>query len=203
MASLLIIIFSLIIPLFSIVLHELSHGVVAYYLGDPTAKYAGRLTLNPLSHLDLWGSFLVPLFLFILTAGNGPIFGWAKPVPVNPYNFRDQKWGEAKVALAGPLTNIALGFLFVLFVRLFPSSPFLDLLSLGAIYNFLLAFFNLLPIPPLDGYHIIAAFFPFSWRELKFFLEEYGMIILLIIIFFGPLNWLFWLADKFYYFLLK
>ena len=99
-------IFSLVILIFSVIIHELAHGYTAYSLGDPTAKYAGRLTLNPLKHLDLFGSILLPLLLFI--SGSSILIGWAKPVPVNHYNFKDQKWGPLKVAFAGPLSNIIL-----------------------------------------------------------------------------------------------
>src|SRR3989338_2445763 len=98
-------IFTLLVLLFSLVIHEVSHGWVALLLGDSTAKDEGRLSLNPLKHLDPLGSVLVPLILYITTLGQGPLFGWAKPVPINPYNFRDQKWGTLKVALAGPLSN--------------------------------------------------------------------------------------------------
>src|SRR6266700_2105771 len=111
-------IFSLIVLLFSVIIHELAHGYVAYSLGDPTAKYQGRLTLNPISHLDLFGSILLPLLLFL--AQSPVLVGWAKPVPINPYNFTDQKWGTLKVALAGPLTNIALALVFGLCVRFIP-----------------------------------------------------------------------------------
>src|SRR5579863_8511568 len=106
-SSILTIIFSLIILLFSVIIHELAHGDVAESLGDPTAKYAGRLTLNPIPHLDLFGPIILPLLLFISTGG-AFVIGWAKPVPINPYNFRDQKWGTLKVSLAGPATNMTL-----------------------------------------------------------------------------------------------
>lgn len=101
-------IFSLIVLLFSVMIHELAHGYVAFSLGDPTAKYAGRLTLNPLKHLDPFGSVILPLLLLLATGGQGPIFGWAKPVPINPYNFKDQKWGTLKVAISGPATNFGV-----------------------------------------------------------------------------------------------
>ena len=108
-------IFSLVVLLFSVIIHELSHGSVANSLGDPTAKYAGRLTLNPLKHLDPFGSVILPLLLFLMQS---PVLvGWAKPVPINPYNLRDQKWGHIKVAAAGPLSNIALAVFFGLIIR--------------------------------------------------------------------------------------
>ena len=112
------IIFLIVILLFSVVIHEVSHGVVANYLGDPTAKYAGRLTLNPLKHIDPIGSILVPLFLVIIRSPF--LIGWAKPVPINPYNFRDQKYGSAKVALAGPASNLAIAIFFGLMLRFVP-----------------------------------------------------------------------------------
>ena len=98
-------IFTLIILFLSVIIHELAHGSVALKLGDTTAKVAGRLTLNPLKHIDPFGTILFPLLLLIATAGQGPIFGWAKPVPINPFNFKDQKWGTLQVSLAGPATN--------------------------------------------------------------------------------------------------
>ena len=107
-------IFSIIVLIFSVVIHEVSHGYAAYYLGDNTAKFQGRLTLNPLKHLDLFGSLFVPLMTYF---AGGFLIGWAKPVPFNPYNLRDQKWGEAMVAVAGPLSNIFIAVFFGLFIR--------------------------------------------------------------------------------------
>ena len=132
-------IFSLLVLLFSLVLHEISHGYVALALGDPTAKNEGRLSLNPLVHLDPFGSVLLPLFLWLVTAGRGPLFGWAKPVPINPWNFRDQKWGTLKVALAGPLANfgLALAFAFLLRFLAWPAA-ILPLLETIIIYNLML-----------------------------------------------------------------
>ena len=163
-------IFTLIVLLFSVVIHELAHGYVAYGLGDPTAKYSGRLTLNPLKHLDPFGSIILPLLLLLATAGQGPIFGWAKPVPVNPYNFKDQKWGELKVAISGPATNFAIAIIFGLLIRFLNlplSVPFIQLMSIVVMYNFLWAIFNLLPIPPLDGSWILFHFFPPALNYIK------------------------------------
>ncbi len=199
------IILIIIIFLFSVVIHEVSHGSVAYYLGDPTAKYAGRLTLNPIKHLDPIGSILVPGFLIIMSMAfkGGIIFGWAKPVPINPYNFRDQKYGSAKVAIAGPAANIFIALVFGLVLRFLPvvNSGFFASLSFVFGYivwvNLLLAVFNLLPIPPLDGSHILFAFLPQTMENVKVFLQQYGFFILLFFIFFCfqwilPLiNWLF------------
>ncbi|MBL7156342.1 MAG: site-2 protease family protein [Candidatus Pacebacteria bacterium] len=152
-------IFSLIIILFSIVLHEIAHGYTAYKLGDPTAKYAGRLTLNPLAHLDPVGSFLVPLFTLVMTLGRGPMFGWAKPVPINPYNFTDQKYGQLKVAIAGPAMNFLVALILGLILKFF-ALPYIvwSIFSTARILNIYLGAFNLIPIPPLDGSHILSAF---------------------------------------------
>jgi Zn-dependent protease len=190
-------IFSLIVLLFSVIIHELAHGYVAYGLGDPTAKYAGRLTLNPLKHLDPFGSIILPLLLLLATAGQGPIFGWAKPVPINPYNFKDQKWGELKVAISGPATNFAIAIIFGLLIRFLNlpySVPFIELMSIIVLYNFLWALFNLIPIPPLDGSWILFKFFPPALNQVKMFLQQYGMIILIFFIFFNGLGWLYSLA---------
>ncbi len=185
-------IFLIIILIFSVIIHEIAHGAVANYLGDPTAKYAGRLTLNPIAHLDIFGSVLVPLLLIL--ARSPILFGWAKPVPINPYNFRDQKYGQAKVALAGPAANLGIALALGLILRFMPnfliSPAFYAILSYVVFINILLAIFNLIPIPPLDGSHILFTFLPESFRSIKIFLSQYGFFILLIVIFFF-LGWLF------------
>ncbi|MFA6386905.1 MAG: site-2 protease family protein [Candidatus Paceibacterota bacterium] len=181
-------VFSLVILLFSIIIHEIAHGSVALFLGDSTAKREGRLTLNPLKHLDLFGSIILPLFLLLATRGQGPIFGWAKPVPVNAYNLKDQKWGMIKVSLAGPAANFAVAILFGLVIRFIDLPQALLIpFTIITVYNFLWALFNLLPIPPLDGSHIIFSFFPRNrqWMDIKNFLYQYGTIILIFFIFFG------------------
>jgi len=179
-------IFSLIVLLFSVMIHEIAHGSVAYRLGDPTAKYEGRLTLNPLKHLDPFGSVILPLLLLLVTAGRGPIFGWAKPVPVNPYNFRDQKWGTLKVSIAGPAMNFLIAVIFGLSIRFFhlPESLLL-LFTIIIYYNLLWGIFNLVPIPPLDGSHILFKFLPESFWRFKMILQQYGLFILIFFIFFG------------------
>lgn len=196
-------IFLILILILSIVIHEVSHGVMANHLGDPTAKYAGRLTLNPIRHLDPIGSVILPIFLVIMAKliGGGIIFGWAKPVPINPYNFRDQKYGSAKVALAGPGANLAVALVFGIALRFFPQLaliPGLVLIFSYIVYiNILLAVFNLLPIPPLDGSHILFTFLPPGTENLKIFLQQYGFFILIFIIFFlfrwiiPIINWIF------------
>lgn len=186
------IIFLIAILIFSAVLHEVSHGVVAYSLGDATAKNAGRLTLNPIPHIDPIGSILLPGFLILtsqLGGGDGIIFGWAKPVPVNPFYFKDQKYGSAKVSLAGPASNLAIALAFGLALRFLPigdiSPDLTALLSSIVSLNILLGVFNLLPIPPLDGAHILFTFLPQSLQRLKIVLTQYGFFILLFILFFG------------------
>lgn len=181
-------VFSVIALIFSVVIHEVAHGAVANSLGDPTAKFSGRLTLNPLKHLDWVGSFLVPAFL--LAVGSPFVFGWAKPVPINPFNFRDKKWGDAKVAVAGAAANFALALVFGLILRFWPeisnpvSAGFYTLAQSVVLINLVLAVFNLIPIPPLDGSHILFAFLPASQQDFKIFLQRYGFIFLLIIIYF-------------------
>lgn len=198
-------IFLIIILILSIIIHEVAHGSVAYYLGDPTAKYAGRLTLNPLKHLDPIGSIILPIFLIIFKS---PIlFGYAKPVPINPRNFRDQKYGSMKVALAGPASNLAIAVFFGLILRFFPGLSALpgliEMFSFIVYINILLAIFNLLPIPPLDGSHILFALLPLSARNIKIFLQQFGLFILLFIIFFAfryiilIISWIFILITGF------
>jgi len=195
--------FLIIVLIFSVVIHEVSHGMTANYLGDQTAKYAGRLTLNPLKHLDPIGSVLVPVALVLMAklTGTGIIFGWAKPVPINPSNFRDQKYGEAKVALAGPAANLAIAIVFGLCLRFLPLVATFSGLYLMFAYivyiNILLAVFNLIPVPPLDGSHILFTFLPIKANNVKVFLNQFGFVILLVILmsFFQwislAINWIF------------
>jgi len=199
--ELIITIFSLVVLLFSVIIHELAHGSVALSLGDQTAKYEGRLTLNPLKHLDPFGSVMLPLLLLFATAGQGPIFGWAKPVPINPYNFKDQKWGTLKVAIAGPATNFAIAIIFGLIIRVInlPATlPFVEMLGIITIYNFLWGMFNLVPIPPLDGSWILFRFLPRGSEKAQMFLQQYGLFILIFFIFFGGLTGLSVLAQWLY-----
>jgi len=201
------ILFFIVILLFSVILHEVAHGYVALSLGDPTAKNAGRLTLNPLPHIDLIGSLLVP---FVLILFHSPfLVGWAKPVPVNPYNLRDQKYGSAKVSFAGPGANLAIALVFGLLLR-FLSVPIADFLpSLIPLFvgivqvNLILAIFNLVPIPPLDGSHILFDFLPRSLSIVRDFLGRYGLFVLLFFMIFlfqflaAPIDWLFRLIVGF------
>ncbi len=179
------IIFSIAVLIMSVVIHEVSHGYAALYLGDPTAKYAGRLTINPLKHLDLFGSVILPILLVITKAGF--IIGWAKPVPYNPYNVRYGRWGEALVALAGPASNFLLAFLFGLMFRLGDGllpAPFLSLALSIVLINVVLAVFNLVPIPPLDGSKLLFAILPPQAVEIRSALERYGIFLAFIFILF-------------------
>lgn len=173
--------FLIIIP--SAILHEYGHGWMADRLGDPTARYAGRLTLDPRAHIDKWGTLLMPLILFLITQGNF-LFAYAKPVPFNPYNLRDQRFGPVWVALAGPMSNFLLALVFGLMVRFFPVSNFTSFLSIIVYANVLLGVFNLVPIPPLDGSKLLYALLPHSLAHVKESLERYGFVLLLIFIFF-------------------
>lgn len=178
------IIFALIIVLFSVVIHEYLHGWMADRLGDPTARDAGRLTLNPLAHLDLWGSVLLPFLIFL---GTGFVFGYAKPVPFNPYNLRDQKYGVAKVAIAGPSANLITALFFGLILRFTPGLNPVMVSFLAAIVqiNLVLLIVNLLPIPPLDGSKIILPFLPYDWQMKLLAGERHGFILVLLFVFFG------------------
>jgi len=176
--------FQIIVLIFSAIIHEYMHGFMAYQLGDPTAKNMGRLTLNPIPHIDLFGSILVPLLMVF--SGTGVVFGWAKPVPFNPYALRDQKWGAAKVAVAGPLGNLIVALLFGLLIRFLPLSETMSMfLGLIVYINLLLMVFNLVPIPPLDGSKVLAAFLPPAWQIKFFALERYGMFLVLLFAFLG------------------
>lgn len=176
-------IFHLIILIFSVVIHETAHGYAAESLGDPTARLAGRLTLNPLAHLDWLGSVFLPLLLSL--TGTGIIFGWAKPVPYNPYNLRGGKWGPALVAAAGPAANLLLVAVFTLLLRLFSlPAPAQGLLALIVLINLVLAIFNLIPIPPLDGSKILFAVLPYRLRMVEQFLTAHSLIFILIFVFF-------------------
>lgn len=216
--------FYLLTLVYSVIIHEVSHGVVALWLGDLTAKYAGRLNLNPMKHIDPFGSIVLPVLLFVTT---GFAFGWAKPVPYNPYNLRNQKWGPTWVALAGPLSNLLIASIASIIALTLPLTllakqdimgrfigviggrgEFLERFSLlaealsgslaGIVYgllllvifwNVVLACFNLLPIPPLDGSKILYTFLPLAERTILM-LEQYGLFLLIFVIFFfsGPIG---------------
>ncbi len=180
-------IFSIAILIFSVVVHEVSHGYAAKWLGDSTAEREGRLTLNPIKHLDPFGSVILPALLALINAGF--IVGWAKPVPYNPANFGGRRWGEAAVAAAGPLSNIILALIFAGAMRVLAgfemlSSPLAFILSTIVLINLFLAVFNLMPAPPLDGSKILFYFIPQRYWKFRAILEQYSLVILLALIFF-------------------
>ena len=185
------------LPLFliSVVLHEVSHGWVAYRLGDSTAKNAGRLTLNPLVHIDYLGTLLLPFLLVVL---HSPIvFGWAKPVPVNFLNLRHPKRDMVWVGMVGPLTNITIAFVVSLLIRLGVSEPLSAWLTLGVLINLVLAVFNLIPIPPLDGSRILTGLLPPKQAIFFLRLEPFGFLILLALLGLGVVDKLLWPAVRF------
>lgn len=205
--------FYIIIFLYTVIIHEVMHGYIALKLGDPTAKYAGRLTLNPISHIDLWGSVIIPIVMFLTFQFP---FGWAKPVPYNPYNLRNQKWGPALVAFGGPGSNIAIAIVAAIAAKLISiptmlkldiirnfndwekvstlisgsvGSIFFELLVIVVFWNVLLAFFNLIPFPPLDGSKLLFAVLPIK-TETMIVLENFGFLLLFgfILLFAQPLG---------------
>lgn len=194
-------IFSLIVLLFSVIIHEISHGYAALWQGDRTAEYEGRLTLNPLRHIDPIGTIILPALSLMLPGSF--LFGWAKPVPFNPYNLRNQRWGEALVALAGPLSNMAIALVFGLAIRLYmvpagyADGPAAALCAIIVLVNITLAVFNLIPIPPLDGSKILSAVLPSGWMRVRASIERFGFIGVIIFLvflwqFFEPvIPWLF------------
>lgn len=173
--------------MFSVVVHEVAHGYAAYMQGDNTARFQGRLTLNPLKHLEWFGSFILPTISYLL---GGFIIGWAKPVPFNPYNLRNQTWGEAIVAFAGPFINICIAVVFGLLIRLVAlgvfvlPTGFVQIAGTIVFINLILACFNLVPIPPLDGSKILFAFLPHRLAHVRETLEAYGFTLLIFFVFF-------------------
>lgn len=197
-------VFNIAILIMSVVIHEVSHGYAAYALGDDTAKRQGRLTMNPLRHLDMYGSIIIPL-IFIFS-GTGLMFGWAKPVPFNPNNLRDRKRGVIIVAAAGILANLVIAVIFGIFIRLaffagFATVPLIDVMSRIVIINIALMLFNLIPIPPIDGSKIFFGFLPWKFRRYVDMVEPYSIILLILFIVFvwnsfAPLiYWLFSLCT--------
>ncbi len=173
-----------IVLLFSVIFHEVAHGYVALLNGDPTAKMLGRITLNPVPHIDPVGTIILPLLLLITHAGI--LFGWAKPVPVNPLNYRNYRWGEFAVSAAGPISNLTLAALFSVVIRMGLNNPgLMQMAYFGVSINIFLALFNLIPIPPLDGSHILALFLPRDLARLYAYLQPVGFILILILFYTG------------------
>lgn len=180
----------------SIILHEVAHGYMAYLLGDPTAKRAGRLTLNPIKHIDPVGTIILPAILILTTGG---FIGWAKPVPFNPAYFKDRRLGELLVGIAGPATNLVIAVVFGVMLRFIPlpAAP-LSIGTINSVYavlayiafaNLGLLFFNLIPIPPLDGSRVVQHFLPESIRRGYQSLERYGFLILFGLLYLLPSLW--------------
>lgn len=198
-------ILSLIIIIYSAILHEIAHGLVAYRLGDPTAKLLGRLTLNPIKHIDPFMSIIFPLLL--LLSSSPILFGGAKPVPIDPFNFKEGRKDLAISALAGPLTNLFLAVLAGLIIHtVYPQTAFWEVASSGIIgfiltqivnINLLLAIFNLIPIPPLDGSKVFAMLLPKKEASTYLALESIGMFILFFLLFFpiGPFSLMDFVAN--------
>ncbi len=181
------IIFYIVILLISVIIHEVSHGFMAERFGDNTARFAGRLTLNPLPHLDLFGSIILPIILIFSHAGF--VVGWAKPVPYNPNNLTNKRWGTLAVASAGIIANLSIAVLFGVIIRVanhfnFISPDFYFIAGLIVFVNLLLAFFNLMPFPPLDGSKILFALLPPRFHHFEAMFERYSIFIFLIFIFF-------------------
>ncbi len=189
---------------YAIVLHEVAHGWIANKLGDPTARDAGRLTLNPIPHIDLFGTVIMPLLLIVMSGGQF-VFGYAKPVPINPSNFREPRKGLALSSVAGPGVNILMAVAFAVILRTaFPvlgrmlpeaawewaALPVALMLAYGVVINVVLAVLNMLPIPPLDGSRVVLWLLPPRQAMAYNQLERYGMFILLALFATGALNWI-------------
>jgi len=187
-----IISFGLLIVAMSV--HEFAHGWVAFRLGDPTAKYSGRLTLNPLAHIDPFWTFLLPLLLFVTTGGRF-VFGAAKPVPVNYRALKNPRRDMVLIGAAGPFVNLASAWALSIVIKNLPMPALAASLLLNLIViNVILGVFNLIPIPPLDGSRILTGLLPEPLASAYADMEAYSFIILLALIWLGALNWLVWPA---------
>ena len=171
----------------SIVIHEVSHGLAADLMGDKTARLAGRLNLNPIKHIDMFGSIILPAFM--LLSDTGLLFGWAKPVPYNPANFKNNRLGTIVVASAGIVANLLIAIAFGLLIKFSPSlglnsTSFLVIASMISAINIVLAIFNLIPLPPLDGSKVLFSALPPRFKYIEYKLSKYSIILLFILIFF-------------------
>lgn len=181
--------FFLAVLIFSVIIHEIAHGYVAEMLGDPTARLAGRLTLNPSKHIDPMGSIILPALMLISTGGKFA-FGWAKPVPYNPYNLRNFKWGTILVGAAGALANLGIAVIFGLMIRYhevlgITAGPFSDILGTIVYTNIILAVFNMIPFPPLDGAKVLFAFLPYQFQQIHDYLEHNWVLFIVFVFFFA------------------
>ncbi|MCK9344738.1 MAG: site-2 protease family protein [Candidatus Pacebacteria bacterium] len=181
--------FFLIILIFSIIIHEIAHGYMAEWFGDPTARLAGRLTLNPVPHIDPLGSIILPA-LMLLGSGGSFAFGWAKPVPYNPYNLRNFKWGTIFVGVAGVLANLLLALIFGLMLRYnvelgIEVGPFTQMLGTIVYLNIVLAVFNMIPFPPLDGAKVLFTLLPYRFQKIHDYLEANWLIFIVFVVFFA------------------
>jgi Zn-dependent protease len=179
-------ILSIVILILSVVIHEVSHGYMADRLGDPTPRLQGRLTLNPLKHLDPVGSFVVPVIMLLASGGRFG-FGWARPVEYNPYNIKNKRQGEFLIAIAGPLSNLLIALIFsIIFRSVFSGvvTPFIEIAGQIILLTIGLAIFNLIPIPPLDGSKLLFSILPNQYGNFRFFLERYSPVFILIVVFF-------------------
>ncbi len=181
-------IFTVVVLILSVVIHEVAHGWAANALGDPTARLQGRLSLNPIRHIDPIGSVLIPAVLVLTNSSF--LFGWAKPVPYNPYNLKNQRWGEAIVGVAGVATNLLIAILFAVIARFAFSAgmtEFATLASLVTLVNLSLGIFNLLPIPPLDGFTVLRGILPYKaslgLRQIEDRIQAGGILSLVLILF--------------------
>jgi Zn-dependent protease len=180
-------VFYIVILIMSVVIHEVSHGFAAYYFGDMTAKDQGRLTLNPLKHLDPFGSVILPALLVL--SQTGFVFGWAKPVPYNPNNLSNKRWGTVVVASAGIISNFALALFFSIIIRVAPllhitSEAFYSITAIIVLVNLVLAIFNLVPLPPLDGSKILFNLLPARFAHIERWLERYAIFVFLLLVLF-------------------
>lgn len=177
-------IFQILILIMSVVIHELSHGYAADMLGDPTPRIQGRLTLNPFKHLDLVGSFIVPLATYLI---GGFTFGWAKPVQWNPYNVKDKRTGELLISLAGPASNVLIAIVFGMIIRFSADTLSISFLQISAyivVINLVLAIFNMVPVPPLDGSKVLFSIIPQKYIGIRETMERYSVILFFFLIFF-------------------